>query len=132
MFRLTDNYYISVGYFLRIIRCAAKYFSLGNARLLSEVSFGCNIVKILNLLYHAFMYSLLILLSSIYPFMQCHPLLVAIICYRDILNDQTQLFSYFYVIWHKSKDLYPTYLRATLPPSKVDEHLLYIQFPRLA
>ena len=35
-------------------------------------------------LYHAFMYSPVILLSSIYPFMQCLSLLVTIICYRDI------------------------------------------------
>ena len=42
------------------------------------------IVKILNLLYHAFMYSLLILLSRIYPFTQWHSLLVTIICYWDI------------------------------------------------
>ena len=34
-----------------------------------------DIVKILNLLYHAFMYSLLLLLSSIYPVTQCHSLL---------------------------------------------------------
>ena len=37
------------------------------------------IIKILNLLYHAFMYSLIILLSSIYPFTQCLSLLVTII-----------------------------------------------------
>ena len=41
---------------------------------------SCSIVKILNLLYHTFMYSLVILLSSIYPFTQCHSLLVTIIC----------------------------------------------------
>ena len=45
--------------------------------------FSISIVKILNLLYHAFMYSLLILLSSIYPFTQCHLLLVTIVCYQD-------------------------------------------------
>ena len=37
------------------------------------------IVKILNLLYHAFMYSLLLLLSGIYPFTQWHSFLVTII-----------------------------------------------------
>ena len=35
-------------------------------------------------LYHAFMYSTIILLSSIYPFMQCLSLLVTIICNQDI------------------------------------------------
>ena len=35
-------------------------------------------------LYHAFVYSLIILLSSIYPFMQCLSLLVTIICYPYI------------------------------------------------
>ena len=35
-------------------------------------------------LYHAFVYSLIILLSSIYPFTQCLSLLVTIVCYPYI------------------------------------------------
>ena len=33
------------------------------------------------------------------------------------LNDQKQVFRLLYAIWPKSKDLYPTYLKATQPPS---------------
>ena len=34
--------------------------------------------------YHAFMYSILLLLSGIYPFTQWHSLLITIICYREL------------------------------------------------
>ena len=33
------------------------------------------------------------------------------------LNDKKQVFRLLYAIWPKSKDLYPTYLKATKPPS---------------
>ena len=49
-----------------------------------HVNIADGIIKILNLLYYAFVYSLLILLSSIYQFMQCHSLLVTVI--RQLLT----------------------------------------------
>ena len=33
------------------------------------------------------------------------------------LNNQNQVFRFLYVIWPKSKNLYPTYLMAIKPPS---------------
>ena len=48
-----------------------------NCKTNKKVAWSSDIVKILNLLYHAFVYSLLILLSSIFPFMQWHSI------YRD-------------------------------------------------
>ena len=41
----------------------------------------------------------------------------SIINYLHKLNDQNQVFRFLFAIWPKSKDLYPTYLRATKPPS---------------
>ena len=55
-----------------------------------HASFGTQVVQLtlyrkdIEPLYHTFMYSLIILLSSIYPFRQCLSLLVTIICYPYI------------------------------------------------
>ena len=49
-----------------------------------------------------------------------------------ILNDQLQVFRFLYAIWPKSKDLYPTYLKATQPPSNLRTHQVSIKFARLA
>ena len=40
------------------------------------------------------------------------------------LNDQNQVFRFLYAIRLKSKDLYPTYLKATKPPRVWNIHLL--------
>ena len=48
------------------------------------------------------------------------------------LNDQKQVFCLLYAIWLKSKDLYPTYLKATQPPSILGKHQVTIKLARLA
>ena len=48
------------------------------------------------------------------------------------LNDQSQVFCFLYAIWPKSKDLYPTYLKATQPPSYLRNQQVSIKFTRLA
>ena len=48
------------------------------------------------------------------------------------INDQSQVFHFLYAIWPKSKDLYPTYLKATQPPSDLRNHQVSIKFTRLA
>ena len=50
----------------------------------------------------------------------------------DKLNDQSQVLLFLYAIWPKSKDLYPTYLEATQPPSDLRSHQVNINFTRLA
>ena len=48
------------------------------------------------------------------------------------LNDQSQVFRFLYAIWPKSKDLYPTYPKATQPPRDLRTHQVSIKFARLA
>ena len=61
-----------------------------NFHLLICLEVSCFIIKILNLLYHAFMFSLLILLSSIYPLSQWHSLLVTVVS-LDVTYNQNVL-----------------------------------------
>ena len=44
----------------------------------------------------------------------------------NTLNDQKQVFHLLYAIWPKTKDLYPTYLKATQPPSILGKHQVII------
>ena len=48
------------------------------------------------------------------------------------LNDQNQVFRFLCAIWPKSKDLYPTYLKATQPSKDLRTHQLSLKFARLA
>ena len=48
------------------------------------------------------------------------------------LNDQKQVFRLLYAIWPNSKDLSPTYLKATQPPSISGKHQVTIKLARLA
>ena len=48
------------------------------------------------------------------------------------LNYQSQVFCFLYAIWPKSKDLYPTYLKATQPPKNLKRPQVSIKFARLA
>ena len=50
---------------------------------------------------------------------------------EDKLNDQKQVFRLLYAIWTKSKDLYPTYLKATQPPIILGKHRVTISLARL-
>ena len=47
------------------------------------------------------------------------------------LNDQSQVFRLLYAIRPKSKDLYPTYLKATRPPRILGIHQVTIKLARL-
>ena len=51
--------------------------------------------------------------------------------WAHILKDQKQVFRLLYAIWPKSKDLYPTYLKATQPPSILGKHQVTIKLARL-
>ena len=56
---------------------------------------------------------------------------VLLICVQGRLNDQKQVFRFLYAIWPKSKDLYPTYLKATRPPRILGIHQVTIKLARL-
>ena len=80
------------------------------------------------------MYSTMADVFNVRPFTYfCHWLYNPKMSIYDIkVNDQSQVFRFLYAIWPKSKDLYPTYLKATKPPRDLRTHPVSIKFARLA